>query len=204
MGYTHYWYRIRELPKKEFVQTVEDFKRLLPLFKVLDVKLGDGRGENEPILNDDDVIFNGLVKCGHPVNNEIVIPWPATTRDKIATKNGVAPNSEDAIVGHWFAGVTLNQRTCNGDCSYETFDFPRVFKSDYEQKKEGTELLLACCKTAYRPYDLAVTAFLIIAKHYLGEAIRVSSDGEMKDWWDAATMCQNALGYGHDFKLRDD
>lgn len=203
MGYTHYWYRGKEISPETFRAIVKDFKTLLPLFKVLDVKLADGRGEGEPVITDEEVAFNGSVHCGHPVNHDIVIPWPTTTKDQIATKNGVAPDSEKAIVGHWFAGVTLNQRTCDGDCSYETFDFPRVFKPEPWQKPKEDGKYFSCCKTAYRPYDLAVTAFLIITKHHMKKDIRVSSDGEIKDWWDAATICKNALGYGLDFKLKD-
>jgi hypothetical protein len=198
MGYTHYWYREKEISFSPFSAIVKDFKTLLPLFKVLDVKLADGRGEGEPVITDEEITFNGSVHCGHPVNHEIVIPWPAPD-----TKNGVAPSSGGAIAGNWFAGVLLNQRTCDGDCSYETFDFPRIFDPDFKQYEEGTKMLFDFCKTAYRPYDLAVTTFLIIAKHHMKKDIRVSSDGEIKDWWDAATICQNALGYGHDFKLRD-
>jgi hypothetical protein len=201
MGYTHYWYRIREIPKNEYRRISNDFKKLLPLFKVLDIQLGNGLGVKEPVFKRNEIAFNGLVKCGHKENKEIVIPWPAQSKDGIPTKPGVAPDSEKAIVGQWFAGVTLNQRTCNGDCSYETFSFPRVFKKEYEQKADGTELLFDCCKTAYRPYDLAVTAFLIIAKRYLGGAIKIHSDGEIKDWQDAMDICENALGYGKTFKL---
>jgi len=216
MGYTHYWYRESEISPETFRAIVKDFKTLLPLFKVLDVKLADGMGEGEPVITDEEVRFNGSVHCGHPVNHEIVLPWPALT-----TKNGVAPSSGGAIAGNWFAGVLLNQRTCNGDCSYESVDFPRVIPKEeehligeidyYDQngrviknEKPTVGKFFNFCKTAYRPYDLAVTAFLIIAKHHLGKRILVHSDGEIKDWWDAATICQNAFGYGHDFKLGND
>ena len=46
-----------------------------------------------------------------------------------------------------------------------------------------------------------MTAALVIAKHYLGNAIEVTSDGEMKDWKDAMMICEHFLGYGGDFKL---
>ncbi len=56
-----------------------------------------------------------------------------------------------------------------------------------------------CCKTAYRPYDVLVTALLIAAKHHFGTAIRVSSDGESKDWDEARMLCEVTLGYGRTF-----
>ena len=198
MGYTHYWYREREITPELYDKIVEDFKSLLPTFKVLDVKLGDGLGENSPVLDTENVFFNGLSKCGHKANASIVIPWPA---DK--TKFGSAPSSDQALVGSWFAGALLDQRTCNGDCSYETFALPRVFSTDgyFSQNDEGR--YFAFCKTAFRPYDLAVTTFLVIAKHYLGDKIDVSSDGEMQHWIDAVMMCETAFGYGNDFRLQN-
>lgn len=38
------------------------------------------------------------------------------------------------------------------------------------------------CKTAYKPYDAAVTACLIIARHYSPDTIKIASDGDMNDW----------------------
>lgn len=198
MGYTHYWYRVREIEKTTFSKIVDDFKTLLPLFKVLDMKLADGRGEGIPIINNDEVIFNGNAHCGHP-RRDLGIAWAS---DK--TKNGVAPNGSNPVVSSWFAGLVLNQRTCDGDCSHETFYFPRVLKSRYEQyHNRRKELLFSFTKTAFKPYDLAVICFLIIAKHHLQRKILVSSDGVISNWKDAMQICQNALKYGNDFILDD-
>jgi len=108
--------------------------------------------------------------------------------------------NDDPIVGIEviaFNGV----RSCNGDCSYESFDLPRV--AEFSQRQEPDELgrFLAFCKTAYRPYDLAVQVCLVIAAHHLEAAIVVSSDGSMEDWQDAIALCQQLLGYGGDFQL---
>lgn len=215
MGYTHYWYRDREIDKRVFAEIVSDFKRLLPVFRVLDVKLGDGLGEGKPIINSREVVFNGLRNCGHPKNPRVVIPWPAST-----VKPGVAPKPDRAVVGSWYAGVVLNQRTCNGDCSYETFYFPRVLPKRYKpvqpvvcydlqgrpvyHDKRHVGKYFQFCKTAFRPYDLAVTAFLVIAKHHLGEDILVESDGTIAHWMDAVKLCHDVLGYGWNFTLDSD
>jgi len=72
---------------------------------------------------------------------------------------------------------------------------------DWKTPKESG-LYREYCKTAFRPYDLAVNAFLVIAKHYLGENLKVGSDGKVEHWIDAVQICQNAFGYGlEDFKL---
>ena len=57
------------------------------------------------------------------------------------------------------------------------------------------------CKTAFKPYDLAVITFLIIAKHHMEDRLMVSSDGTDEHWSDGKQLCQNILGYGMEFKL---
>lgn len=197
MGYTHYWYREKEIAPPIFARITTDFKTLLPVLKVLDIRLGNGSGEGKPVINNCEVVFNGLRNCGHPKNASIVIPWPSPT-----IKPGVAPNASEAVVGSWYAGVYLNQRTCNGDCSYETFYFPRVLSREvpvHDGRFAGKYFQF--CKTGFRPYDLAVTAFLVIAKHHLGNRLIVKSDGTIMHWMDAVKLCQDVLGYGLDFEL---
>lgn len=212
MGYTHYWYRPKEIPEDKFRVIVVDFKKLLPLFRRLGIKLAGGLGTGRPKVNDQEVVFNGSRFCGHPKNG-ISIPWPAPQ-----VKFGVAPKPTKAVVGTWFAGVVLDQRTCNGDCSYETFYFPRVMPDRYEpvglicyydvngqpvyNDKRVVGKYFDFCKTAFRPYDLAVNCFLIIARHHLGDDLIVRSDGTAAHWVDAVTICFNAFKY-NDFVLND-
>ncbi len=198
MGYTHYWRRTKTIPKKTYLHIVSDFGQLLPLFKILDIKLADGDGKNTPVIDSKEVRFNGSCNCGHK-KTDLGISWPASR-----TKSGVSPTPEKAVVGSWFAGALLQQRTCDGNCSHESFHFPQTLEIDqYATEDEETGLYFEFCKTAYKPYDLAVNCFLVIAKHYLKEKIKVSSDGEMKDWNDSMKICQENFGYGADFKLRE-
>ncbi len=190
MGYTHYWYREKEIEAPTYQAIVDDFRKLLPIFARSDVPLADGMGEGYPQLDAEMVYFNGSENCGHPKNKELVIPWPAKTAQGIG-------NKVDAINGKWFAGAVVDARTCDGDCSYETFAFPRI--EDGEANEDGK--YFNCTKTAFRPYDWAVTAFLVIAKHYLGEKITVHSDGEMAQWQDAMLLCQLELDYGMEFRI---
>lgn len=93
--------------------------------------------------------------------------------------------------------VCFNGRAGN---AHETFSFPRVMqlrRSDSMSQDEGRHFEF--CKTAQKPYDIAVTAFLIIAKKHLGKKIKVSSDGNTVDWLEARSICQTALGYGGKF-----
>lgn len=68
----------------------------------------------------------------------------------------------------------------NGGC--ETFAISR---------KEGWDF----CKTRGLPYDEIVTASLLAAKARLGDAIRLSSDGDAPDWEDGRDLAFRALGH---------
>ncbi len=132
----------------------------------------------------------------------------------------LAINDSD-VSGTWFAGLKLLKRSCGGDCSHETFDLPlEIERSDWQKPigeisyydqygkpvyndKEEVGLYFEFCKTAYKPYDLAVIICLIIAAHHLTNEIKISSDGTLDQWKDGMLMCQKILGYGLDFTLED-
>lgn len=191
MGYTHYWYRPQVIDQGTYDRIVTDFMRMVPVLRNAGVVLADGCGEDEPVITFDHVIFNGPVMCGHPRNHSIVLPWPS------ANAGGVQ-GAGDSISGSWWAGTEIQHRCCDGDCSYETFAFPRDM-GKRDTRYEG-DLYFDWCKTAFRPYDLAVNVFLIIAKHHLPNMV-VRSDGEEAQWFDAKLLCAAELGYGLDFNL---
>jgi hypothetical protein len=94
---------------------------------------------------------------------------------------GTQPDISDERI--WFNGV--------GDDSYETFGLNRIRppKEDWQGSHGG-----AFCKTARKPYDLAVTAALCYlatvpdpASHY------VNSDGHGRDWLDGLAEARRAL-----------
>lgn len=161
------------------------------------VVLAGPMGTGEPEFAPSRVAFNGPVNCGHPENSSIVIPWPSEDA------TGVATEGEDAVEGQWFAGATLNARICNGSCDYETFAIDRVFQPEKWQEPDENGLYFDCCKTAFRPYDLAVTAVLLIARHHLGDAFQVSSDGSDKQWFDTKLLCYSRLGFGTEYRMDD-
>lgn len=55
-----------------------------------------------------------------------------------------------------------------------------------------------------RPYDLAVQCCLIVFKQHFGAEFQVMSNGDTADWDDAREWCDETLGYGMDFELKDD
>lgn len=192
MGYTHYWYRPRVIDAEKFAKAVKDFQVLLPVFDQAGIKLAGWDGAGNPEVNSQVVSFNGLEKCGHLYKN-LGIAWPSG--------NAGGLNHEEATIsGNWFAGALLVERTCGGDCSHETFRIEQVYKPSEWEKADGKSYF-SCCKTAFKPYDIAVTACLIIFKHHLGKDFIVRSDGEESHWFDAKQLCQMFLGYGFEFKL---
>lgn len=70
-----------------------------------------------------------------------------------------------------------------------------------EFDRRGGEMVWSFCKTEHLPYDLCVQAALVVMKHHLGDAIIVGSDGKDQDWAEARRICQEHLGYGHEFRL---
>lgn len=45
-----------------------------------------------------------------------------------------------------------------------------------------------CCKTAHRPYDLAITALLTVAHYHAPGVWEISSDGDREDWQEALEL----------------
>ena len=80
------------------------------------------------------------------------------------------------------AGVSFN-----GKPDYEPFEVRRI--SDGRRRKLGLRLLIGdFCKTARLPYDLAVTACLLVLKYHLGSQIVIHTDGEAEDWAPAIAL----------------
>ena len=75
----------------------------------------------------------------------------------------------------------------------------------YQNRLYGSDdtLNFFFCKTARKPYDICAVTLLIIMKKYLGEKIKISSDGENSDWYEGVAMCQDILGYNK-FKFSEE
>jgi len=68
-------------------------------------------------------------------------------------------------------------------------------------KPDEQGLYICCVKTGFRPYDVGVTAALLIAKRYLRDQLMVHSNGLDPQWLDARRVCQRVLGYGDWFGI---
>ena len=229
MGYTHYYLVAPEFDPAAFGRVAADFKKMVAPLKHLGVVLADGWGENYPTISPTEICFNGVEKCGHEKRN-LGITWPSESASGIA-KNGVDTTLLEITKSTWFAGASLETRACGGDCSHEAFSLSQKLEttmerhdgSTYELEPQGeysslinqdgtrdrnpandVEKYFEFTKTAYKPYDLAVTVALVIAKHHLKEQIVIRSDGNMENWHEAMQLCHHFLGYGRGFCLDED
>lgn len=202
MGYTHYW-RTRNgvLDTTQFLRFQRDALLVVKTAAGLGVPVAGPDGEGQPEVTDDVFSFNGVETCGHPHNARIVIPWPAS----IASGVG---DSTDAHAGEWFAGATLSARTCGGSCSYETCRIERVNtgndgdgvgRSSYEVGR-----IFGFCKTAYRPYDLVVTAVLLLYRHHFPQEVTLSSDGGREHWLEGQHLVWMSCGFTPEIMFREE
>ena len=159
MGYTHYWYKVQEIPLELWKDFTEDFNKVLPLFVRY---LSDTTDDNsdELIVDNDEIRFNGIGQNAHETF------YFERTVD-IKNKRFVQYRETNAVV-----------QAQAMDTEPHIFNF---------------------CKTARKPYDIAVMCALVIACHHFKDKIMISSDGEINsEWREAVDMCKDRLGYGED------
>ena len=195
MGYTHYWERPFAIDIDDFRTIRADFERLILPLNDIGVALAGPSGKDMPIITDELIAFNGLANCGHAKNDEIVIPYPAADASGIGSSaTAIDEEASDFL-------VRIRHRCCNGRCSCEAFSFARVLRAEHAFQNKDSGLFVEGLKTAFRPYDIGATAFLLIAKRFLGDRLQVFSDGADTQWTDAKRLCQSVLGYGEWFGI---
>jgi hypothetical protein len=87
-----------------------------------------------------------------------------------------------------YGGLKVNGK---GDEAHEDFTLREHFSDNFEENKY--DLVDGFCKTARKPYDVAVVACLIVLKYRLGDRFEVSSDGYSDDWQDGLRLAKNIL-----------
>src|SRR5712692_2656319 len=194
MGYTHYWRRPYAIPDALFQAVRSNFEKLILPLSNAGIELAGGFGEGLPEITEGLISFNGLKECGHPPTDELVIPYP------LEHAQGVGPSST-AIDGTYGVGVTVKHRCCDGHCSFETFRLEKSKELEPHETPDENGRYCEYVKTGFRPYDIAVTAVLLIAKHHLGDQFIVHSNGADDQWSDAKRICQRVLGFGDWFGI---
>ena len=84
-----------------------------------------------------------------------------------------------------------------GGLDHETFYMPRVLEPQPWQQPDEQGRYFDFCKTARKPYDLAVVAALLAFQHHFPPPeTAANSDGDASDWAAGLALCRRVLGYG--------
>lgn len=119
--------------------------------------------------------------------------WEAITKDVEALLAHLATTRELEIVG------VSGERGTTPEISSERIAFNGLEEDGFESFVLGREQGgFGFCKTGRRPYDLLVTAALIVAAHHAPGAYTVTSDGQDYEWSPALSFVRGVLGEGYD------
>lgn len=190
MGYSHYWKRNPTISLRTYALMVADFERVQPVMRQRGLLLAGPMGSGRPVVNSQEIAFNGRIRCRHAAPSEINV---FADMLRVATVMSL-PDGEREAEGRRLWEEEHTRRRCPGDCSFESFHFPRRMPRGYPRNGDGT--VWDRVKTNFRPYDVAVTVMLLIARRHLGDRLIIESDGGQSQWWDARLLCQSVLGYG--------
>ena len=178
MGYYHSW---RGPGAPEAFRLIRaDFEKLILPLADLGCPIAGALGTGLPEITDEYIQFNGIRHCGHQKVEGPVVIFPAEDACDIDSDHG-------KLFAVAFLGL-VTKRRCDGQCCHDDFWLGKQYDRGF-------------CKTAFKPYDVAVTAALIIAKHHWGENFEITSCGSDAQWSDAKLICERILGYGASFKF---
>ena len=79
------------------------------------------------------------------------------------------------------AVIAFNGR---GGEAYESFAIGCISDARDLPGMRPAGMVFEFCKTAHMPYDVAVVACLVVLKYHLGDAILVTSNGDISAWQD--------------------
>jgi hypothetical protein len=195
MGYCHHWDRPFAIDSHVFSRIRLDFEKLVLPLADIGCSIAGPLGANEPEITAETICFNGLRDCGHPKPDRLVPMVFYPTEEAGGIDDGVTTSFNPKTLQTF-----IERRRCDGQCAHDAFLFPRVLVQGLggdAARKLSSDFV----KTAFKPYDVAVTAALLIAKRYLQEEIVVHSDGSDAQWADARRLCQAHLGYGDWFGI---
>ncbi len=180
MGYSHSWEGFFDSDPVTFVAVRADFEKLILPLADAGCLLAGPSGTGLPEITEDYIAFNGLRHCGHELVDGPVVVYPTEAA------SGVDAGTSELLEAGFLAFTA--SRRCDGQCCHDSFVL---------RKLPGIEFV----KTAFKPYDLAVTTALLIAKQYWGKQIEIRTDGSEIQWSDAKQLCQAHLGYGDSFRI---
>lgn len=90
-------------------------------------------------------------------------------------------------------GIRFNGVEEDGHETFEVRRDPAGNRWPWQKPEDGR--YFDFCKTARKPYDVLVTASLLVLKAHLGDWLLLSSDGRWENWEAGAKLCTAVLGY---------
>jgi len=175
MGYTHYLYR----PVKKD-HDVEAWNKFVADCKYLYTHMPEHSESAGSSYADAPLMLNGCGGFNKPQFTSTRIYFNGTGSTKKRRKVS-ATNNKGKPYTYWvddLIGVPQELQ----DLGHETLTLYR--KAWTQQYEKSSPTLFSCCKTARKPYDLMVTACLILYKYYF-PYVQIGSDGNGEDWQQA-------------------
>jgi len=171
MGYTHYFNR-KELThdKDQWNSFLKDVKKVACRFKLCIPK-------SIQFITDDDKVIRGDINI--------------SIGDGMGDRN--PPEFTEEHI--WFNGVgnqSCETLSINRDDSFNLKDENRM--TDYYKRMwEREKHLFGFTKTAHKPYDLLVTAVLVLYKHHFKDKVEVSGDGGPEGFKEGLNLVNETL-----------
>lgn len=134
--------------------------------------------------------YTHYFKQNKPVSDE---QWNAFEKDAKVVIDHVQNKLGIVLISNDSNGVIINNERINlngdesRDLDHETF----FLEKDYKE--------FNFCKTARKPYDLAVCSLLLLAHEHMNGHHDIGSDGNFDEWQDAMEL--NAKLFGYAYKL---
>ena len=176
MGYTHYWHKKNEGHDQEiWDKFIADCKELYKNVPEHSLSAG-GHYADSPLL------LNGCSRFKNATFNKNTVWFNGTAVKKRIKRDSYWEN-------------VIPERASESeeyDLGHETFAIERTSKTG------------GFCKTARKPYDLMVTACLLLYSYHFDDAT-VETDGEEEDWAEAYKFIAQVFGkrLGTEMKLSD-
>ena len=173
MGYTHYFTK-KELthPQDTWDNFVRDTRKVANRFNLVKPKSIDFIKDSLSKVKDSTSqikIGDGLGE-GHP---------PVFSKDEICF-NGVGEEAHETL---------LIERD-NSDILTKTGRWSKYYKETWEKDHTYEGFV----KTARKPYDLLVTATLVLYKHHFGDIVEISGDGGEEGFEEGKKLISEVLG----------
>tara|TARA_Y100000004_G_scaffold195958_1_gene264474 strand:- start:2861 stop:3355 length:495 start_codon:yes stop_codon:yes gene_type:complete len=123
--------------------------------------------------------------------------WTALTKDvkKLLDDSPILERAKQQYGAddEYWNDLTITDNEIRFDGGHETFILER--KPVQSAWRQDQDMVFNFCKTARKEYDGLVTATLILAKHHLGDEIKISSDGDLTEWKQGADYGESESGF---------